>query len=79
MDIIKGLFPLSFSLRTLKNFVTAVVIYLVIGVIAGLVCKIVHIIPIIGPFVSWLIGAVCGIYVLVGIVLAILVFFGNLN
>ena len=74
MDILRILFPLSFSVRELRSLLISVGIYLVIGIVAGVICKIVGIIPILGALVAWLIGAVAGLYVLVGIVLSVLTF-----
>ena len=44
MNTLKNLFPLSFTANDTKSFLTAIVIYLVIGVAAGIISKIVRII-----------------------------------
>ena len=79
MSTLKNLFPLSFTANDTRSFLTAIVIYLVIGVAAGLISKIIRIIPLLGGLLSWIIGLVAGIYVLVGLILTILVFTGSIK
>jgi hypothetical protein len=74
MAQLKALFPLSYRGTEVPDLIVSIVIYLVIGVVAGVVCHIVGWIPLIGGIVSWLLGLVSGVYVLVGIVLAVLHF-----
>ena len=71
---LKSIFSLSFKGTDVSSLIISILLYLGIGVVLGLVCWLVGIIPLIGGLVSWLIGTVGGLYVLVGIVLAVLHF-----
>lgn len=75
MDKLKQLFPLSFKSRDVKALVISIVMYVVLSLICSVVCLVLGIIPFIGDFIAWGIGTVVGIYVLVGIILAILDYF----
>lgn len=79
MSTLKNLFPLSFTANDIKSFLTAIVIYLVIGIAAGIISKLVGIIPLIGGLISWVIGLAAGLYVLIGLILTILVFTGSIK
>ena len=73
MDILKKFFPDAFRSKDVNSFIVTLLLYgvgsLIVGLVLGLLAKI----PLIGIVFS-LIGALVGIYALVGIVLAILVF-----
>lgn len=71
---LKSIFSLSFKGNDVSSLIISILLYLGIGVVLGLVCWLVGIIPLIGGPVSWLIGTVGGLYVPVGIVLAVLHF-----
>lgn len=77
MDQLKRLFPFSFSGNAVRDLVVAIIVYLVIGVVAGIICWVIGIIPLIGGFVAWLLRALSGLYVLVGLVLSVLHYFGT--
>ncbi|MBR4232419.1 MAG: hypothetical protein IKR95_04340 [Oscillospiraceae bacterium] len=79
MSALKNIFPLSFTANDTKSFLTAIVIYLVIGIAAGIISKIVRIIPLIGGLISWVIGLAAGLYVLAGLIVTILVFTGSIK
>ena len=75
MDLLKKIFPLSFKYaKDVTALIVGIIIYLVVGAVGGLVIWLASGIP----FVGWLVGALGGIldiYVVVGIVLQVLVFF----
>lgn len=73
MDMIKKYFPLSFKVEDVKAFVIALIVYVLVDVVCGAVIGLLANIPLIGIIFS-ILGAVVGLYALVGIVLAILVF-----
>ena len=73
MDILKKILPNAFKANDLKAFITALVIYVLIDVVCGFVIGLLAKLPIIGIIFS-IVGAVVGLYTLVGIVLSILVF-----
>lgn len=73
MDMLKKFFPLSFKVEEVKSFVISLVVYVLIDLVCGFVISLLAKIPIIGIIFS-LIGSLIGLYALVGIVLAILVF-----
>ena len=73
MDFLKKFFPWSFKANDVKALVISIIIYIVIGIVGGLIISLLSWIPIIG----WLLGIIGGLldlYTLVGIILAILVF-----
>jgi len=74
MKLLKTYFPLSFDTKDIVTLLIKVAVYLVAGVIVGLVCAVIGFIPILGPIVGWVVGTVAGLYILGGIVLAILDF-----
>lgn len=74
MDMIKPYFPHAFKATDTNALVMALVIYIVILGICGLVIGLLSQIPILGIIFS-LVGAVVGIYGLAGTVLTLLVFF----
>lgn len=82
METLKKLFPLSFKrLDSVANLIIGILLYLVVGIIAGaliaLATLIVGWIPVIGTIIGWvlgLIGSLIGLYVLAGIVIQILAY-----
>lgn len=82
MDTLKKFFPLSFKRNdTVANFVVALIIYVVIGVVAGVLIALAGTltgwIPVVGTVVGWILrvlGGIIDVYVTVGIVLQILAF-----
>lgn len=73
MDTLKKFFPHAFKANELKEFIIALVIYVLIDVVCGFVIGLLANIPLIGMLFS-ILGAVVGLYALVGVVLSILVF-----
>ena len=82
METLKKIFPLSFKrVDTAANLVIGILIYLVVGILAGVLIAlstmIVGWIPVVGPIIGWVLGiasSLIGLYVLAGIVIQILVF-----
>jgi len=73
MDMLKKYFPHAFKATELKEFIISLLIYVVIDIVCGVVIGLLAKIPLIGIIFS-LLGAVVGLYALVGVVLSILVF-----
>ena len=73
MELLKKYFPFAFKATELTPFIISLVIYVLIDVVCGVVIGLLAKLPIIGIVFS-LLGAVIGLYALVGIVLSILVF-----
>lgn len=73
MELLKKYFPFAFKATELTPFIISLVIYVLIDVVCGVVIGLLAKLPIIGIIFS-LLGAVIGLYALVGIVLSILVF-----
>ena len=72
----KKYFPLSFKFSdSVINLLIGLVVYIVVGAIGGVAIAIVGAMPIIG-IVAWVLGLALDIYVVVGIVLLLLAFFG---
>lgn len=71
MDTLKNFFPFSFGAKDVAALVIKMLIYLVAGVVIGFVLSIVNKIPVIG-LITGLVGALVEIYILAGIVIAIL-------
>ena len=70
-------FPISQKVRAndANSLVVAIVIYLLVPTLFGIVGKVINFIPVIGWLVGWiftLAGTLLGIYCIVGIVFAIL-------
>ena len=82
METLKKLFPLSFKrVDEIGNLILGILIYLVVGIIAGaliwLSTALVGWIPVVGAIIGWALGVVSslvGLYVLAGIVIQVLVF-----
>lgn len=73
MDILKKVFPYSFGVKGLGNLIVKVLVYIVVGAIAGFAIGLLAAMPIIGMLV-YLICGLIDLYVVVGIVLAVLDF-----
>ena len=73
MDMLKKIFPLSFKATELKPFIITLVIYIVADIICGAVIGLLAKIPVLG-IIFGLLGSVVGIYMFVGLILAILYF-----
>jgi len=73
MDILKKVFPYSFGVNGLGNLIVKVLVYIVVGAIAGFAIGLLAALPIIGLLVSLICGLI-DLYVVVGIVLAVLDF-----
>ncbi len=78
MDKVKKFFPLSTSIGDNETLIRNVIIYVVAMVISGLVFSLLGKIPIVG-IITNIIGALVGIYLLVGLVLAFLFYFNILK
>ena len=82
METLKKFFPLSFKRTdTAADLVVGILIYIVVGIIAGAVIALSALItgwiPIIGLLIGWalgVVGSLVEVYVLAGIVIQILVF-----
>lgn len=72
MKNLKPFFPVSFMAKNSRSLIISVLLYLAFGVLIGLACKVLSIIPLIGGLIAWILGVVCGLYVLVGLVLTVL-------
>lgn len=82
MKTLKQIFPLSFKRTdTVANLIIGILIYLVVGVLAGALIALSTLltgwIPVVGGIIGWALGIVSsliGLYVLAGIIIQILVF-----
>lgn len=82
MKTMKNLFPLSFKRNdSILNFVIALLIYIAIGIVAGLLIGFAGVItgwiPLLGTILGWalrIVGILVDVYVLIGIILQILAF-----
>ena len=73
MDALKKIYPSAFKAKAFGNLLVAIVIYVLIDFVCGLVIGFLSNIPLLGMILS-IVGSVVGIYALVGIILSILVF-----
>lgn len=73
MDLLKKYFPWSFKANDVKALVIAIIIYIVIGFVGGLIIGLLGAIPFIGWLFS-IVGGLLDLYTLIGIILAVLVF-----
>ncbi len=73
MEMLKKFFPFSFKSQGLVNFIITLIVYLVISAVLGWAIAVLAGIPIVG-ILCGLLGALLELYVLVGVVLAILNF-----
>lgn len=74
MDKLRQLFARSFGVDTTGTLITTILTYLIIGGVLGLIIKIVGHLPFVG-FVAWILGCAVELYVLAGVVLAVLHYF----
>lgn len=79
MKNLKPFFLVSFMAKNGRSLVVAILLYLAFGVVIGLACKVIGIIPLIGGLIAWILGVVCGLYVLIGLVLTLLFYFDLLK
>ena len=73
MENFKKFYPHAFKSTEVKDFIIALIVYLVIDAVCGVVIGLLAKIPLIG-FIFSLIGSLVGIYALIGILLSIFVF-----
>ena len=73
MDMLKKFFPYSFDVKDLGNLIVKIIVYVVIGAVAGILIGLLAGIPIVGILFS-IAGSLVDLYVVIGIILAILVF-----
>ena len=82
MDTLKKFFPLSFKrLDSIGNLIVGILIYLLVGIVAGVLIGLAGLItgwiPVVGAIVGWLIriaGAIVDLYVVADIVIQILAY-----
>ena len=74
MDLLKSIFPFSFKAKDTVSLVVAIVIYVLFGAVCGAVIGFLAKIPVLGIIFS-LLGTVLGLYGLIGLILAVLVYF----
>ena len=74
MDLLKTIFPFSFKAKDTVSLVVAIVVYVLFGAVCGLIIGFLAKIPVLGIIFS-LLGSVLGLYGLLGLVLAVLVYF----
>ncbi len=82
MELLKKLFPFSFKKsEDVANLVISIIIYAVIGLVAGAIIGVspmlVNWIPVVGAILGWvlgIIGSIVDLYIVAGIVLKILVY-----
>ena len=72
--MLKQFFPAALGATNSSSLMKAIILYLVVGIVGGVICKIIGIMPIIGWLVAALLGLVIGLYVLIGLVLSILTY-----
>ncbi len=75
---LKKYFPFQATEADVKSLVIAILLYIIVGFIAGLVMVLVALIPVINLLLG-IVGALVDLYCLAGIVLAILDFLGVLK
>ncbi len=73
MDFLKKFWPRAFKADDVATMIINIIIYLVVGAIAGLLIGILSNIPVV-KLVTGIAGALVDIYCLVGIVLSVLKF-----
>lgn len=72
----KAFFPVSAMATNLAGMIISILIYLGLGTLVGWVCSALSGIWVIGTLAS-MIGTVVGVYLLIGIVLAVVTFLKN--
>ena len=73
MEMLKKFYPHAFKASEGKDLAVALIIYILIDFVCGLVIGLLAKIPLIGIIFS-LLGSVIGLYALIGIILSVLVF-----
>lgn len=72
MEVLKKLFPFSFAEKNgIGGLIVNILLYLVVGAIAGVAIALLAAIPVIGLIIG-LLGGLIDLYVLVGIIISIL-------
>ena len=71
MEMLKKFFPYSFGAQDVAALVIKILVYIVVGTVAGFIIGLLGTIHIIGLIFS-LIGALVELYVLAGVVIAVL-------
>ncbi len=74
MDVLKQLYSFAFKAKELNDLIKALIIYVVIDIVCGLVIGLLTKLPIVG-FLFVIIGGIAGLYALGGIIISLLVFF----
>lgn len=77
MNALKNLFPLSFGMKDVGKLIISILIYLVAGAVIGWVLSLLANLPLVGwllGLITGLAGTIIGLYLLAGIILAILNF-----
>ena len=73
--MLKKIFPLSFKyIKDVPNLIIGIVLYLVAGIVGGVLLGIAGLIPVVGIVVR-IFGGLLDLYVLVGIIILLLVYF----
>lgn len=75
MDFVKRFFPTSLKADNLTGLLVAILIYVIVNFVGGFVLGLLAKLPLIGfvaSFAGWLLSAYCAI----GVIAAILLFFG---
>lgn len=78
MEKIKQLFPLSFRGAELKDMIVSILLYIAVAAVAGILLFVIAFIPIVN-IVGGIVGAIVDIYIIAGIVLAVLNFLNVLK
>lgn len=73
METLKKIFPFSFGVKDVASLVIKILIYIVVGAVIGFVLSVLGKIAIIGLIIR-LVGTLVEIYILAGIVIAVLDF-----
>ena len=74
MDFLRNLFPFSFREFNTQSFVITIIIYIVLGIVGGIVAWLIGIIPLFGFIIKYILDVAVGLYVLLGIIFACLVY-----
>ena len=72
--MLKTLFPQAYKAKDLGALIVALIVYIVIDFVCGLIIGLLSALPLIG-FLFSIIGWAIGVYAFVGIILSLLVFF----
>ncbi len=71
---LRRIFPFALNVTDLRSLLISIAIHLIIGMVGGVLVKIISIVPLIGTIVAWLLGLVFGLYVVIGLILAVLTY-----